>query len=178
VGKEPTEKLLVRETTSLLKSQKLLQTNPDEMSDEENLFAWSVLDLIDKGVLSVRKEQLRQKLFSLAETKGKLTSKGHYEYQPEFSDGSICKQRKSGRTSLDTVRLLEKLMEIGFDIDKLLTRTFDEKLVEAYVATGDIPLSIIKDCTSIGEPTYALQVNKPSEVLALMPKTLKGKKDD
>lgn len=172
------EKIILRETIALLKSEKLLRTDPDAMTDEENLSAWSVLDLIEKSVIDVRKKEFHKKLFSLAEEKGALTSKGHYEYQPPFSDGIITKQRKSGKVKIDTSLLLVKLAANGFDIERVLSKSVDENKIEALISLGEISPELIKECSSIGEPTYALIVKKPSEVLALMPKVLKGRNDD
>jgi hypothetical protein len=169
------EKLILRETANLLKSEKLLKTPPEDMSDEEVLAAWSVLDLIDKEVVGARKDQLRKYLMELAESKGSLTPKGHFEYQPPMSDGTITQQKKSGKTSLDVKILKGLLVERNFDIEKIMTKVVDEAKVEALVALGEISPAEIKACSSIGAPTFALIVKKPSEVIALIPKTLKSK---
>jgi hypothetical protein len=172
------EKIVLRESMALLKSEKLLRSDPESMTDEEALSAWSVLDLIDKEVIAARKEKLRQRLFHLAESKGALTSKGHFEYQPPFSDGTIIKQKKSGKVKLDKDLLLAKLAATGFYTERIITRTVSEDKIEALVSLGEISPELIRECSSIGEPTYALVVKKPSEVLALMPKALKGRNDD
>jgi hypothetical protein len=169
------EKIILRESIALLKSEKLLREDPEAMTDEENLSAWSVLDMIDKTVISARKEQLRQRLFYLAENKGALTQKGHFEYQPPFSDGTITKQRKSGKVSIDLEAVAKELSAMGIDEEKFLKKVIDEEKIEALVALGELSPDIIKRHSSIGVPTYALLVTKPSEVLALMPKVLKGK---
>jgi hypothetical protein len=169
---------IAKETTNLLKSEKLLRMPVEEMTDDEALAAWSVIDLIEKKLLKDRKGDLHDHLMELAETKGVTTDKGHKVYTPESCDGSITKQKKSGKASIDTEGLLAMLRERGFDTDKVMTKTVDLEKVEALIVMGEISSLEIKACSDVGKPTYALQVEKPSSVLSLMPvvnKKLKGK---
>jgi hypothetical protein len=170
------ESIIVREATSLFKNETLLRTPVTELSDEEALFAWSCLDLIEKKVLAERKKELHSHLMKLVEEFGERTAEGHQNYSPEGSDGNIQLQCRRGKVALDETLLLQTLAARGFDTSRLMTSTVDEKKIEALVSLGEITPLELKECTSVGDPTYALIVKKPSEVEALLPKAKKALK--
>lgn len=170
------ESIIVKEATSLFKNEMLLRSPMDTLTDEEALYAWSCLDLIEKKLLTARKAELRDHLLALADKYGEVSSEGHKNYQPEGSDGNIQKQCRKGKVSLDTEKLVALLQNRGFQISRLYTMAVSEEIVEALVVTGEISTDEIKECSSVAEPSYALIVKKPSEVESLAPKAKKALK--
>lgn len=170
------ESMIVREATSLFKSDTLLRAPLYEMTDEEALYAWSCLDLIEKKVIAARKKELHSHLMMLAQNFGTKLPDGHQVYSPEGSDGSIQRQFRKGNVKLDEDRLLQILEDRGFDTSRLMTSTVDEAKVEALVSLREISLTEIEECSSVGAPTYALIVKKPSEVEDLIPRAKKALK--
>jgi hypothetical protein len=171
-----TESAIVKEAASLFKHENLLRSPIELLTDAETLYAWSCLDLIEKKLLTVRKAELRDHLLSLADKYGDTTPEGHRNYQPEGSDGNIQKQCRKGKVEINFEKLLETLNARGFDTSKLYKPVLDEEKIEAYIALGEISPNELRECTSIGDPTYALIIKKPSEVEELLPKVKKALK--
>lgn len=170
--KEEQKSLVLKETETLMSSEMLLRTPPQKLSDQDCLFAWSVLDIIEKEMVAKRKSEFREHMLLLAEKKGKKTETGTINY--EVGDGKISKQFRKGKTAFDGIKLIQLLEKRGFDTSKIMSQMIDEDKIEALASLGEISPDEIKQCSSVGEPTYALVVTKSKAVTAL----LKGKMEE
>jgi len=167
--KQEEKSLVIKETESLMDSELLLRASPQRLSDRDCLFVWTVLDIIEKELVAKRKLEFREHMLSLAETKGKKSETGSKSY--EVGDGKITKQHRKGKTQFDGLKLMKKLHDRGFDVSRITTSIIDEEKIEALAVLGEITPDELKECSSIGDPTYALVVTKSKSVVAL----LKGK---
>lgn len=171
--KEP-QSIVLSQSRAMLSSADLLVTPPDQLTDQEAVIAWSVLDHFEKEMLKKRRDALRDRLLDLAKAKGKLTGKS-YVYAQDGIDGSVSCQMRSGVISYDIegLRALENRIDTPL-VTEVVTYKVNEELLTEALAQGRITMDDLKKFTSVGPETRALVVKKPSFVKALLP----GASDD
>lgn len=215
--------LILRDSAKIIDTSLLLNAPIEELTDEDSIVAWSMLDVFEKEVFKSRKGALRDRLFAVAETQGEKNKNGSYKFQDEDTGATVTKEHRSGKTVVhvdkvwemfkendaiasqifryalmltpNELEMLELIIQHGQlpadmaeaeefeemredllttvqDVDS--TPELDEGAFLALVKTKAIKMKHFKQVTSVGKPSWALKVVKPTAVLEL----LEWSKDD
>lgn len=166
--------LILRESIAILDARTLLQTPAKDLDPMTQVTAWSVLDLMEEHVIGARKAELRGALFDTAVELGEKNKNGSYKVQ--LPDGSSVEKRaKKGKIAIDEDKVRELLKLKGIAIEEVFRvpppkpPAFSPEAFEALAVLGKITKEEVATCATVGEPTYSLYVDKPREVLALLP---------
>lgn len=124
---------------------KLFETNivmsvpPDQLTDDELITVWSMLDLLEKSLVKERKSELRDEMFSRAEKYGDVNEKGSFLWK--LRDGKITRQKtvKKGyaepalvRANLGTDPVVKKTLRTQWTL-----KAEDKEALVAILATSD-----------------------------------------
>lgn len=153
-----------------------LFTKPlEEMTTDEAHFAWSVIDVLEKGSKE-RKDEIRDRLLDDAKERGEKTDKGHFVLVLE--NGRATAQRKLSKAKVDQKVVRDLLMKKGIPVAQVLVKKtvqdFDQKAFDALVKDGQISEEEAAVVMGTAKESFSLIVEKPG----FLQKALKsGRKD-
>lgn len=166
--------MILRESGAILNATTLMFTPAKELDPSTQVTAWSVLDMMEEHVIGARKMELREALFETAVEIGEKNKNGSYKAQ--LPDGaSVEKRAKKGKVSIDQDKVRELLKSKNIPVEEVFRipppqpPAFSPEAFEALVVLGKITKEEVAMLATVSDPTYSLYVEKPREVLALLP---------
>lgn len=160
---------VLRESQQIIDAETLLRTPVEELTQDAQLIAWSVLDSIEKGLVKKRKEDLRKSLMKVAEL-GKEDEKGSFVYEVAGTGGSVKKQ-KSQKKDVFIVDKLKKLLKkknISEETVIVYKPVVNEKVIDSLIENGVIKPKEYDAVTEPGKVGWSLIVKKPHSVKKLL----------
>ncbi len=148
----------------------LIRTPPKEMSNQELVTAYSILDVMEKEVIGKRKTALKEHMLPIVEETGavgKTKSK-----VLKLQDGAKMEARWfKGKASIDHDLLKALLKDKSIPEERVypLVPTFDEERLQALLQLGDISVQELTEVSNVADGDFRLYVTKPASVKALIP---------
>lgn len=105
--KQSISKQLAISSTQIVQSEILLAIPAKDLDDEELIAVWSVMDIMQKSMADIRKEEIREEMFERATKKGKKNDKGSFEWK--LQDGKITKQCRQKKPMIEPTLVKLKL---------------------------------------------------------------------
>lgn len=162
--------MVLAQSAKIIDAHSLLKTPVSELTPDAQITAWSVLDMMEKALISPRKAELRLSLLDYAKTEGEANKNGSMSVP--LGGGKVTAQKKGGKVEYNITALQTLLKVKGIQatvIREVKSYEVDEKAIESLLGLNLISLAELKSCTSVGESSFTLIVAKPPKVLALLP---------
>lgn len=166
------ELTVLTESKAIVEGETLLRTPIEELPPSAQLIAWSVIDALEKTLLVQRKKDLNESLKRLAQEFGvdDEEGKGHRIYQVPGTDGTITKQRREGKDNISVEKLKALLKKKDISPRTVIESkpVVNQKKLDRLIEEGIFTPEEYDSFASPKKPTFALVVEKPSAVKALL----------
>ena len=158
--------IVLEESTAILDAHTLFNVPPEELTVDEGLMAWSVLDVFEKTLIGNRKKALREVLMGTAEQYGETNKNGSFIYKLKELGAKIEKRKRAGKVKI----LVDKVLEVFKNKAHVLSSVMQYTVTigQAQMDAFDVIHSWLVKATSQFDSDKVVVGNIPPDVVDAM----------